>query len=69
MIIANAHLGAPIEGKALDGFFVRIEAAGRAGIGRLRPVRIVGRAEGDLLALRGRGRPAVRIDGLGLLER
>ena len=26
-------------------------------------------AEGDLLALRGRGRPAVRIDGLGLLER
>ena len=26
-------------------------------------------AEGDLRALRGRGRPAVRIDGLGLLER
>ena len=26
-------------------------------------------AEGDLRALRARGRPAVRIDGLGLLER
>jgi hypothetical protein len=26
-------------------------------------------AEGDLLALRGRGRPAIRIDDLGLLER
>jgi transaldolase / glucose-6-phosphate isomerase len=26
-------------------------------------------AEGDLRALRGRGRPAVRIDGLALLER
>ena len=25
-------------------------------------------AEGDLLALRGRGRPAIRIDDLGLLE-
>ena len=26
-------------------------------------------AEGDLVALRGRGRPAIRIDDLGLLER
>jgi glucose-6-phosphate isomerase len=26
-------------------------------------------AEGDLLALRGRGRPAIRIDDPGLLER